>query len=117
MTRLLAPPLLVALAACGPTQSTAMLGDTEDMLESARRSGAEEKAPYEFHAAQLYLRGSREQIGRGEYDAALQLAARARAMARAAKDRAASGGPGGEAPPVPDGPMPESMTAGSGEAP
>jgi hypothetical protein len=106
LARLLALSLLTA---CGATQSTAILGDTEDLLESAKNSGAEERAPYEYHAAQMYLTGSREQIGLGEYEAAVQLATRARAMARAAREKALSAGVPGtaasEAPPLPDGPM------------
>lgn len=123
MTRPLAPLLALALSltACGATQSTAILTDTEELLESARNSGAGDRAPYELHAAELYLTGSREHMGRGEYDAALQLASRARALAKAAREKALSaglpGGAAGDAPSIPDGPMAEGAVTPSGSGP
>jgi hypothetical protein len=82
---------LVALAACGPVQSTAALIDAEVELEAARAAGAPASAPYEFTGAEAYLREAREVAGRARYEDSAAYAATARDLARQARDRAAAG--------------------------
>jgi len=77
-----------ALAACGPVQSTAYLMDAEVQLEAARTAQAERYAPYEWTAANLYYRKSKEEIGYSDYEQAVDYAQKAQKFALAARDNA-----------------------------
>lgn len=85
---------------CGPVQSTALLVDANKHVEEARRAGAEERAPYEWTSANLYLQKAREEVGHSAYETAVQLARKASQYAQEAKARAEveSGNRGGQAP-------------------
>ncbi len=74
---LVAPVLLGSLMACGPVKSTINLVDANAQLEAARTAGAEKQAPYEWTAANLYLREAREQVARSEYEHAIDFANKA----------------------------------------
>ncbi|MCA2980527.1 MAG: DUF4398 domain-containing protein [Myxococcaceae bacterium] len=82
---------LLALAGCGPVQSTGLLMDADVMLEAARTAQAERLAPYEWTAAQLYLHKSREEVGYSEYEQAVGYAKKAVDFATRARDAAVRG--------------------------
>jgi hypothetical protein len=84
--------VLGALLACGPVQSTAFLIDADAQLEAARAAGAEKRAPYEWTAANLYLHKAREEVGKSEYDYAMQFAGKASAYASRARAAAVAAG-------------------------
>jgi hypothetical protein len=90
--RLLALAVLAAapLAGCGPVQSTGALIDADVELEGARAAGAATAAPYEFTSAEAYLHKAREKAGHAQYQAAADLAARARDLAKEARTKAAA---------------------------
>jgi hypothetical protein len=79
---------LVALAACGPIQSTAALIDADVELEAARAAGAAQSSPYEFTGAEVYLKKAREVSGRAQYESATRLAARSVQLAKEARKNA-----------------------------
>jgi hypothetical protein len=79
---------LVALAACGPIQSTAALIDADVEIEAARAAGAAQASPYEFTGAEAYLKKAREVSGRARYEAATRLAARSVELAKEARKNA-----------------------------
>jgi hypothetical protein len=81
---------------CGPIQSTAILFDTETMLEAARTAQAEKLAPYEWTAAKLYLAKSKEEIGSSEYEVAVGYGRKALDFATRARDVAMKGGRRGD---------------------
>jgi hypothetical protein len=71
---------------CGPIQSTAVLLDTENMLEAAHTSQAERLAPYEWTAASLYFAKAKEEVGSSEYEAAVGYGKKALDFATKARD-------------------------------
>ncbi len=86
-----------ALAGCGPVKSTSNLLDAEVQIQAARTAGAERLAPYEWTAANLYIRKAREEVGYSDYQAGVDFAekaaryaaeARAKAMANANAEEA-----------------------------
>jgi hypothetical protein len=79
---------LFALLGCGPVQSTAYLMDAEVQLEAARTAQAERYAPYEWTAANLYYRKSKEEIGYSDYQQAVDYAQKAQKFAAQARDNA-----------------------------
>lgn len=88
MRPLLALLVLVALAGCGPIQSTSALIDADVELEGARAAGAATNATYEFTSAEAYLHKAREKAGYAQYEASASYAARARELAQAARKKA-----------------------------
>lgn len=94
MTRLLTLGMLLgASVACGPVRSSASLTEANEQLQAARQAGAEKRAPYEWTAATLYLHQAREEMGRSQYEYAVDFAKKASgyaAQARAAALKAAS---------------------------
>jgi hypothetical protein len=91
MTRLLASVLFIgALASCGPIQSTAFLLDAEVQIEAARTAGADRYAPYEWTAANLYIRKAREEVGYSDFEAAVDFAQKASKHANLARENALS---------------------------
>ncbi len=90
MRFLLAFLLLAAAAGCGPVQSTSALIDADVELEGARAAGAATAAPFEFHSAEAYLHKAREKSGYAQYEAAIDLANRARELAKDAHKKAAA---------------------------
>ena len=90
------------LAGCGPLKSTTNLLDAEVQIQAARTAGAEKLAPYEWTAANLYIRKAREEVSYSDYQAGVDFAekaarfateARAKAMANANGEEAASPSP------------------------
>lgn len=97
--RLLLGVGVALLGACGPVTTTQAIMDAEVALEAAASAQAGERAVYEFTLAQLCLQKAREEEGYSEYQAAIELAHKARVQAERARERAlaASGLPGGGA--------------------
>lgn len=89
---------LAMLAGCGPVQSTSALIDADVALEAARAAGAASSAPYEFTAAEAYLHKAREEAGYAQYEASTEFAARARDLAKTAREKAVQASNRGEAP-------------------
>ena len=84
--------LVTPLLGCGPVRSSASLADASSQIEAARQAGAEKQAPYEWTAATLYLHKAREEMGRSQYEYAVDFARKAStyaAQARAAAMKAA----------------------------
>ena len=89
MKRLL--PMLAAagvLAGCGPVKSTAHLLDAEVQIQAARTAGAEKLAPYEWTAANLYIRKAREEVGYSDFQAGVDFAEKAARYAAEAREKA-----------------------------
>ncbi len=82
---LVAVMAVAALFACGPVHSTALLIDADHQVEEARRAGAEKYALYEWTAATLYLHKAREEVGRSQYEYAVDFARKATNYASAAR--------------------------------
>lgn len=80
--------VLAVFAACGPTESTAVIIDADVELEAARAAGASKTAPYEYTAAEAYLHKAREEAGYADYQPAVTFARKARDFAKAAKAKA-----------------------------
>ncbi|HZH03904.1 MAG TPA: DUF4398 domain-containing protein [Myxococcaceae bacterium] len=88
-TRLVTTALMgLALGACGPVQSTSHLVDADVQLQAARTARAEQYAPYEWTAANLYLHKAREEVGYSDYDAAVSFARKATRFATEARQKA-----------------------------
>jgi hypothetical protein len=94
------------LAGCGPVDYLSQVGRRAPLaLAQARQYGAEEQAPYEWTAAEEYLREARVQASRSSYQRAIEygrraeeLAVRAEGIAREKNLRAKAAPP---APPRP----------------
>lgn len=77
---------------CGPVQATAVLLDAENMLHAARTARAEQLAPYEWTAANLYFSKSKEEVGSSQYEAAVGYGKKALDHATRARDAALTSG-------------------------
>jgi hypothetical protein len=75
--------------------------DADAQLEGARAAGAEKNATYEWTLAQMYLHKAKEQVGRSQYETAINYAQQSLKYSAAAKQRALSG-----SSTVPTGPLP-----------
>jgi hypothetical protein len=84
--------LVATLAGCAQVHSNLNLADAEVALEGARTAGAARTAPYEYTAAEAYLRKAREQLGYAQYGVAAELADKSRALAERAREKAAEAG-------------------------
>lgn len=91
LTGALALVMALVLTGCGPTQSTIRINEAEVALEKARLNEAEAKAPYEFFGASTYLHKAKEEWGFSDFEAALDYAARAKALAELATIKAKGG--------------------------
>ncbi|MEZ4471279.1 MAG: DUF4398 domain-containing protein [bacterium] len=99
------------LGGCGPVIATQAINDATVALEGARGANAEALAVYEFVSAETYLRKAREEEGYSDFQAAVDLARKARFLADEARRRALAGGralPMGEEPDAPVGDAPGS---------
>jgi hypothetical protein len=79
---------LTFLAACGPVQSTSALIDADVEIEGARAAGAAATAAFEFTTAEAYLRKARQLAGYAQYEHAAVFAAKAREIAKEARQTA-----------------------------
>ena len=79
-----------ALLGCGPVQSTAYLLDADVQIQAARTAGAERYAPYEWTAANLYLRKAREEVGYSDFQAGVDFAEKASKFANDAREKSLS---------------------------
>ena len=90
--------LLVALAGCGPLQSTAYLLDAEVQIEAARTAGADKYSPYEWTAANLYIHKAREEVGYSDFEVAVDFAQKASKFANEAREKSMASPKRDEAP-------------------
>ncbi|KFE72366.1 DUF4398 domain-containing protein [Hyalangium minutum] len=81
-----------ALAGCGPVRSTANILDAEVQIQAARTAGAEQKAAYEWTAANLYIHKAREEVSHSDYQAGVKFAVKASEFANAAREKAMASG-------------------------
>jgi outer membrane biogenesis lipoprotein LolB len=88
----------LALAGCGPIQSTAALIDADVELEAARAAGAAQTSTYEFTGAEAYLQKAREVSGRAQYEDATRFATKAVSLAKDARRNAVAASNRGEQP-------------------
>ncbi len=79
------------LCACGPTRSQSRIVEASSELSAATKAQGDQIAPYEFTAAEQYLRKAREEQSYAEYEVAERLAKRGRDCAKLARMRAESG--------------------------
>ncbi len=77
-----------AVAGCGPLRSTSNLLDAEVQIQAARTAGAEKLAPYEWTAANLYIRKAREEVGYSDFQAGVDFAEKAARFATQAREQA-----------------------------
>ncbi len=86
--------LLAAIAgqfACGPTRSQSRIVEASSELSAAATAQGDQIAPYEYTAAEQYLRKAREEQSYAEYEVAERLAKRGRECAKLARMRAETG--------------------------
>ncbi|MCA9542820.1 MAG: DUF4398 domain-containing protein [Myxococcales bacterium] len=94
----------VALVGCGPISATSAIHDASVAIDAARGAKAPQFAVFEFVSAELYLRKAREEEGYSDFQAAVNFARKAEAMAAHAKTRATARTRKGMAPaPAPGG--------------
>ncbi|AKJ01960.1 hypothetical protein ATI61_103679 [Archangium gephyra] len=86
-----------AVAGCGPLRSTSNLLDAEVQIQAARTAGAEKLAPYEWTAANLYIRKAREEVGYSDFQAGVDFAEKAARFAAEARTKAMANANGEEA--------------------
>ncbi|MCB9550181.1 MAG: DUF4398 domain-containing protein [Myxococcales bacterium] len=82
----------LVLSGCGPVIATQAIADATIAVEGARGANAPELAVYEFVSAETYLQKAREEEGYADYQAAVDLASKARFLADEARRRALAGG-------------------------
>jgi len=94
--------LLASLAlGCGPVGATSVISDAEAAVTRARAADGERLAPYETVSAELYLEKAREEQGRAQYGAAMDLARQSRKFAELAAQRISEQRGRGSAPAAP----------------
>ena len=84
-------PLIAAIAlsaGCGPTRAGALLVEAGAEVSAARTAQAEDKAPYEFTAAEAYLHQARHDHSYANFETAERFARKSRDCARLARLRA-----------------------------
>ena len=96
----------LGLAACGPTQSTALIMDGDVQLESARTADAPKLAPYEFTAAEAYLYKAREEQGYLDFEVSIDYGRKCVKFANEARQKAMAARNEGALPTVPSLPPP-----------
>ncbi|MGC4115538.1 MAG: DUF4398 domain-containing protein [Myxococcales bacterium] len=106
----------LGLAACGPTQSTALIMDGDVQLEAARMADAPKLAPYEFTAAEAYLHKAREEQGYSDFEVSIDFGRKAVKFAQEAKKKAMAAKAEGALPNVPTLPPPPPRIDGRSDA-
>lgn len=92
--------LALALGACGPITATTTLADATVAVEAAQGLEAERYAVYEYTMAVEYLRKAREEEGYSDFQAAVDLANKAREFAEKARTLARNNPERGLPPPA-----------------
>ncbi|MBI4819226.1 MAG: DUF4398 domain-containing protein [Deltaproteobacteria bacterium] len=72
-------------SACGPIRSQSVLIDAASELTAAEVAGGQKHSPYEYVAAEWYLRKAREEQSYADFEAAQHLAEKARSCAKLAR--------------------------------
>lgn len=99
---LLGSGLLLGLFGCGPITATTAIADATVAVEAAGSAEAEKYALYEYTSAVEYLRKAREEEGYSDFQAAIDLAHRARTFGEKARERAMRSPERGLPPPADD---------------
>jgi hypothetical protein len=73
--------------ACGPVESTSIQWQVESRLRRAEKLGAERHAPYEWTAANRYLKKGKEEAGYADFETAIDYLHKARALAKQAEEK------------------------------
>jgi len=81
---LLGVTLVLAAAACGPVQSTALISEAEVAVEKAATVQSDNFAPYEYYSAKEYLYKAKEEWGYADFEAAMDYATLAKKFAEEA---------------------------------
>lgn len=79
---------VIVVTGCGPVLATREVATATVALEAARAARAETLAIYEFTAAEITLTKAREEEGYSDFQAAVDLARRAKVLADEARRRA-----------------------------
>jgi len=82
--------VLAFLGGCGPITSTTAIAKATVAVEAAEGANAENYAIYEYLSAREYLRKAREEEGYSDFQAAIDLAKKAREFAEMARELAMS---------------------------
>ncbi len=77
----------MALAACGPVESTSVIIEADTALHNAKTAEADQKSPYEYTAAEQYLHKAREKWGTSDFEYSIDYASKARDLAKTARDK------------------------------
>lgn len=99
--RLIGVALAAALGVggCGPVTSTTRIADATVAVEAAQAVQADRYAVFEYVSAVEYLKKAKEEEGFSDFQAAIDLATRARELAEKARQRALANPARGLAPP------------------
>jgi hypothetical protein len=84
----LAPLAGACLVACGPLRSSTLIVDAAAEVAAARAAQAEQHAPFEFTAADIYYHKALEEQSHADFDLAIRFAGKSRDCARVALSRA-----------------------------
>ena len=77
----------LGLSGCGPTRSTSLIMDADVQLHAARTADAPNLAPFEYTAAEAYLKKAREEQGYANFDISIDFAEKALKYATEAKEK------------------------------
>jgi len=91
----------VSFSGCGPTQSTALIMDADVQLEAARAADGPKLAPYEYTAAEAYLRKAREEQGYADFEVSIDFGRKAVKFATEAKVKSMAARNEGALPTIP----------------
>ena len=84
--------LLLTSVACGPITSQGVIKEARIAIDKAEKEGAKLGAPYEFFGALERYRKAREEQGYSDFQAAVDLAKEALALAETAYAKTVNGG-------------------------
>lgn len=78
-------PTVLLLTGCGPVQSSTLIVDAAAELAAAKTAQADEKAPFEYVAAEAYLHKAREEQSYSDFEISVIYARKSRDCARVAR--------------------------------
>jgi hypothetical protein len=78
----------ILLGGCGPSWSTNLILGADTSQHNAKMVGADEKAPYEYTAAEQYLHQARVKWGTSDFEYAVDYAKKAKELAELGREKA-----------------------------
>jgi len=84
----LALGLALSATACGPSWSTHLILAADTALHNAKTVQAQDKAPYEYTAAEQYLHQARVKWGISDFEYAVDYAKKAKELAELGREKA-----------------------------